>query len=172
MDTEITSNIYKECVPIAVTVLMIGQEVKQTKTVDYLPLANVIADPREGTTCLVAGWGFVDTTNTMSDVLKSAEVNVMGRGTCNRYWHSQPVITPDMVCAGPQGMNNNQDTCRGDSGGPLLCNKVQVGVTAFGAGDCGDRSRPKVYTFLSKQHIDWIKETMRKPALSETSATQ
>ncbi|KAK0134800.1 Granzyme A [Merluccius polli] len=164
MATEITSNIYKECVPIAVTVLMLDEEVHQTNTVKYLPLADVITDPREGTTCRVAGWGFVDHIKKMSDVLKSAEVNVMGRGTCNRYWHSDPVITPDMVCAGPQGMNNNQDTCRGDSGGPLLCNGVQVGVTAFGTEDCGDWTRPKVYTFLSKQHIEWIKKTMQKPA--------
>ncbi|KAK0135425.1 Granzyme A [Merluccius polli] len=148
--------------------LKLNQKVEQNNTVKYLPLADPIADPLEGTTCLVAGWGLVDnTTNTMSDVLKSAEVDVMGRETCNSstYWKSQPVITPDMVCAGPQGKNEDQDTCKGDSGGPLLCNGVQVGVTSFGVAGCRRHKKPGVYTFLSKQHIEWINKTMGEPAL-------
>ncbi|KAK0135423.1 Granzyme A [Merluccius polli] len=154
--------------------LKLNQEVKQTNTVKYLPLADVIEDPNEGTTCLVAGWGYFDNTNTTSDVLKSAKVDVMGRETCNSstYWKSNPVITPDMVCARPQENNEYQDTCKGDSGGPLFCNCVQVGVTSFGAAGCRPHKKPGVYTFLSKQHIEWIKETMQEPALSETSATQ
>ncbi|KAK0135415.1 Granzyme A [Merluccius polli] len=152
--------------------LKLKKEVKQTNTVKYLPLADVIEDPNEGTTCRVAGWGFFDNTNTTSDVLMSAKVDVMGREKCNSatYWNSD--ITPDMVCAGPQGKNKTQDTCEGDSGGPLFCNGVQVGVTSFGAAGCRPHKIPGVYTFLSKQHIEWMKKIMRKPALFETSATQ
>ncbi|KAK0134801.1 Granzyme A [Merluccius polli] len=151
--------------------LKLNQEVKQTETVEYLPLADVITDPREGDKCLVAGWGVVNVKKPeMSDVLKSAKVTIIGRKKCNssKYYNSQPVITPDMVCAGTLGKNllkKNKDTCQGDSGGPLLCNKLQVGITSFGKG-CGQRTKPGVYTFLSKQHIEWIKKTMRRPAFS------
>ena len=91
--------------------MQLNQKVKQTKTVKYLPLAKKIKDPREGTTCEVAGWGMVNDTKKMSDVLKSAKVDVMGRETCksSKYWNS--AITPDMVCAGPRGKNEYQDTC-------------------------------------------------------------
>ncbi|CAL8345704.1 unnamed protein product [Lota lota] len=146
--------------------LKLDQEAKQTKTVKYLPLASVIPDPPEGTKCMVAGWGAVNVENkTMSDDLMSANVTVIKRETCNspEYYNSDPVITPDMACAGTVGESQkDQDTCKGDSGGPLMCNGVQVGITSFGKG-CAVRTKPGVYTFLSKQHIGWIKKTMQKP---------
>ena len=46
---------------------------------------------------------------------------------------------------------------QGDSGGPLMCKGVQVGITSFGIAN-----KPGVYTFLSKEHIAWIKDKMRK----------
>ncbi|XP_056458425.1 granzyme K-like [Gadus chalcogrammus] len=147
--------------------IKLDQEAKPTKTVKYLPLANVIPDPKEGTKCVVAGWGAVSLKKLkMSDVLMSADVAVIKRETCNspKYYNSNPVITPDMVCAGTLGkkwLKKKKDTCTGDSGGPLVCNGVQIGITSFGE-SCGVKTKPGVYTFLSKEHIAWIKGTMRK----------
>uniref|UniRef100_A0A8C5CDX7 Peptidase S1 domain-containing protein n=1 Tax=Gadus morhua TaxID=8049 RepID=A0A8C5CDX7_GADMO len=129
----------------------------ESKNVQYLPLANVIPDPKEGTKCVVAGWGAVEIQNPeTSDVLRSADVAVFERKTCNspKYYNSK--ITRDMVCAGTKG-KKTQDTWTGDSGGPLMCKGVQVGITSFGIAN-----KPGVYTFLSKEHIAWIKNTMRK----------
>ncbi|CAL8250028.1 unnamed protein product [Boreogadus saida] len=137
---------------------------KESKNVKYLPLANVIRDPEEGTKCMVAGWGAVGLKKLkMSDVLMSAILTVIKRETCNspKYYNSK--ITPDMVCAGTRG-KTKKDACEGDSGGPLMCNGVQVGITAFGE-SCGVKTKPLkpgVYTFLSKEHIGWLKNTMRK----------
>ena len=86
---------------------------KQTTTVEYLPLADEIPDPKEGTKCMVAGWGAVGDPNlTMSDVLMSADVTVIKRETCNspKYYNS-PVVTRDMVCAGTLG-KKRKDTCK------------------------------------------------------------
>ncbi|XP_056458876.1 granzyme K-like [Gadus chalcogrammus] len=130
---------------------------KESKNVQYLPLDDVIPDPNEGTKCVVAGWGYVSTEkHKMSDVLRSANVAVIERKTCNspKYYNSN--ITRDMVCAGTLG-KKTQDTWKGDSGGPLMCKGVQVGITSF-----GEANKPGVYTFLSKEHIAWIKNKMRK----------
>ncbi|KAG7270411.1 hypothetical protein CRUP_009132 [Coryphaenoides rupestris] len=147
--------------------LKLDQEASQTKTVKYLPLANAIPDPQEGTKCQVAGWGAVNPKKfKMSDSLMSADVTVIKRETCNspEYYNSHPAITPDMVCAGTlkkKFLKKTTDTCKGDSGGPLICKGVQVGITSFGKG-CAVLTKPGVYTFLSKQHISWIKQTMKK----------
>ncbi|CAL8234164.1 unnamed protein product [Arctogadus glacialis] len=110
--------------------LMLDKEVNLTDTVKFLPLANEIPDPQEGTKCTVAGWGAVNASKLiMTDDLMSANVTVITRETCNSptYYNSDPVITANMVCAGTVGENETkQDACRGDSGGPLMCNGVQV----------------------------------------------
>ena len=54
---------------------------------------------------MVAGWGVVSEQNEeMSDVLRSADLTVIKRETCNspKYYNST-VFTPDMVCAGKLG---------------------------------------------------------------------
>ncbi|EGW11531.1 Granzyme E [Cricetulus griseus] len=45
---------------------------------------------------------------------------------------------------------------KGDSGGPLLCKKVTVGITSFGK---KDSSTPEVFTRISS-FLSWIKNTM------------
>uniref|UniRef100_A0A3B3VPT2 Granzyme K-like n=1 Tax=Poecilia latipinna TaxID=48699 RepID=A0A3B3VPT2_9TELE len=49
----------------------------------------------------------------------------------------------------------------GDSGGPLLCNGALVGVTSYGY-KCGLKTKPGVYAFLTKDHLDWIKKTVKR----------
>jgi len=86
--------------------MQLDRNVRKTKTVKYLRLANEIPDPQEGTKCLVAGWGAVNPKEfNMSDSLMSAKVTVIKRKTCNspEYYNSKPVITPEMVCAGTLG---------------------------------------------------------------------
>ncbi|CAK6950811.1 granzyme A-like [Scomber scombrus] len=101
----------------------------------------------------------------MSDVLMAVNVTVIDRVKCNScdHYNSRPVITKDMICAGYVG-NKPADTCQGDSGGPLLCNEALVGVTSFGKG-CGQEKFPGVYAFLSKEQLNWIKKTMKKPKI-------
>ncbi|XP_030226533.1 granzyme K [Gadus morhua] len=148
--------------------LKLSQAVEETMAIKYLPLANTIPDPKEGTICMVAGWGFVKVDiNKMSDDLMSADVTVIKRETCNltKYNNTKYTITSDMVCAGTVDENPDvRDTCQGDSGGPLMCNGVQVGITSFGIG-CANRTKPGVYALLTKQHTDWIKTVMQKQEL-------
>ncbi|XP_030594033.1 kallikrein-11-like [Archocentrus centrarchus] len=140
--------------------LKLNKPVKETKTVECLQLGTTVKDPAAGSKCVVAGWGKTEK-KTRSDVLMSAKVTVIDRQKCNssHYYNHKPVITSDMICAGSDGKKKT-DTCKGDSGGPLLCNGVLVGVTSFGPKVCGNTKKPGVYSFLSQQQLKWIENTI------------
>ncbi|MEQ2297244.1 hypothetical protein AMECASPLE_032800 [Ameca splendens] len=142
--------------------LQLDKPVKETKWVRSLKLNKAVEQPAVDSICTVAGWGKTNNVaKKMSDVLMSVNVTVINRTQCNSpdYYNLKPYITRNMICAGSNG-KNNADTCQGDSGGPILCNRVLVGVTSFGK-FCGLKKKPGVYSFLSKNHLNWIKKAMK-----------
>ncbi|XP_077378066.1 granzyme A-like [Festucalex cinctus] len=144
--------------------LKLDKPVKETKTVKRLALPRKVKDPKAGSRCSVAGWGRTSSeTKIMSNVLMSVDVTVIDRKTCNsaEYYDHKPVITDGMICAGSNGKKVT-DTCKGDSGGPLVCKGVLVGITSFGPWKCGLIKPPGVYSFLSKQQLEWIRTTMNE----------
>uniref|UniRef100_A0A8C9MS82 Acrosin n=1 Tax=Serinus canaria TaxID=9135 RepID=A0A8C9MS82_SERCA len=98
-----------------------------------------------------------------ADRLQQAKVRLIDLQLCNSSdWYAGEVH-PYNLCAGyPQG---TIDTCKGDSGGPLMCQDNNadywwvIGLTSFGEG-CARPRQPGVYT--SVQHFyDWIDYNMR-----------
>ncbi|XP_053267273.1 granzyme K [Pleuronectes platessa] len=145
-----------------IMLLKLDKSVKVTETVECFKLGDAIQDPAAGTRCMVAGWGFTNNNvKKMSDVLMSVTVTVVDREKCNsaEYYNNKPVITSGMICAGSDG-KNEADTCRGDSGGPLICSGRLVGLTSFGI-ECGRKDKPGVYSYLTERKLKWINETMK-----------
>ncbi|NXP80309.1 GRAA protein, partial [Ramphastos sulfuratus] len=132
------------------------------KAVRLIPLPTSADDPNPGTTCTVAGWGKTrNSERKLSDTLREVNVTVISRRICNdkSHYNNNPVITSNMICAG--STNGGKDSCNGDSGGPLRCNNVMKGITAFGkANKCGAVDGPGVYTRLTKQYLHWIRKTI------------
>lgn len=59
-----------------------------------------------------------------------------------------------MICAGREG-KWDVDACRGDSGGPLICDGEVVAIVSWGS-HCGEKGKPTIFTSVY-HHRDWIK---------------
>ncbi|XP_028137604.1 phenoloxidase-activating factor 3-like [Diabrotica virgifera virgifera] len=116
----------------------------------------------------VTGWGVTDTqTGAVSDILQKVDLPVVDLDHCRNVYKNQSraLLTYRQVCAGGK---NNQDSCPGDSGGPLHvagliddnARYIQQGVVSFGPRECGLEGFPGIYTRVA-YYMDWILNNLR-----------
>lgn len=102
-----------------------------------------------------------------TNVLQHAKIPHQSREVCQRVFSEAGVtITHDHICAGGE---NQIDTCKGDSGGPLFATvpfkifnsltinrQVQFGIVSFGLTGCGGKNvNAAAYSNLFK-YMPWI----------------
>ncbi|XP_054469296.1 complement factor D [Anoplopoma fimbria] len=108
-----------------------------------------------------AGWGSLDNLGSRPDKLQEVTVDVVISALCRRSDYFGSKFTANMICAQrvcPQPCDQlykKQDTCDGDSGGPLLFNGTVVGITSNGGRKCGQLKKPGIYTIIS-HYTRWI----------------
>lgn len=120
--------------------------------VDVEPIALSTERPNAGD-AVALGWGRTCESCPTSPVLVRAELPIVTREACSLLYPS--LIQPDMLCAGTA----EKDACYGDSGGPLLLDGAQVGITSWGRG-CARVGSPGVFTAVA-QVRDWIEVCSR-----------
>ncbi|GLV31538.1 Serine protease 7 [Carabus blaptoides fortunei] len=126
-----------------------------------LPLNGQKSSP--GEELAVAGWGFTER-NVYSPVKLKVNLPIVTDQSCSRVFKSRynVEITKTQLCAGGK---SGQDSCYGDSGGPLMRtmpgkdNFYVEGVVSFGA-LCGQEGLPGIYTRVS-EYLNWILDNMK-----------
>ncbi|XP_054570609.1 serine protease 41 isoform X1 [Eptesicus fuscus] len=113
--------------------------------------------------CWVTGWGDIRENKKLPApyILREVRVSIINNSRCN-FLFQQPNffyrMADDVICAGSE--DGKHDACRGDSGGPLTCEKnglwIQIGIVSWGVG-CGRPNRPGVYTNISR-YFSWIQK--------------
>ncbi|XP_039565840.1 granzyme K-like [Passer montanus] len=140
-----------------IMLLKLNDTAKLNKYVQLLPLPDFFEDVESGTLCQVAGWG--DTSpGKPSKYLCKTTLKIVNRKSCDKHYASDPKITKNMLCAAGKSKLYLSDTCKGDSGGPLICAGQYCGMVSFGE-ECENTSIPGVYAQLTEEYIDWIKRT-------------
>ncbi|ELK37886.1 Kallikrein-10 [Myotis davidii] len=100
-----------------------------------------------GDQCQVAGWG--------TTAHRRGKVSILRPRECEAFYPG--VLTNNMLCA---GLDQGQDPCQSDSGGPLVCDETLQGVLSWGVYPCGSAQHPAVYTQICK-YTSWIEKTIR-----------
>lgn len=103
-----------------------------------------------------------------SPTLRWLRLTLSGPETCRSAYKRTGAAIDDalQLCAGGEPL---EDSCDGDSGGPLSRPEVGeggvprqflVGIVSFGARRCGTPKLPGVYTRIST-YVDWIVDHLR-----------
>lgn len=120
----------------------------------------------EKQTLSVAGWGKTETVSASNLKLK-VNVDGVSNNDCQRVYSSENrQIIGSQVCAGGK---KGFDSCRGDSGGPLMRQNERgtppywylAGLVSYGPSPCGMENWPGVYTRVGS-FIPWIEANVRQ----------
>ncbi|KAM7376361.1 hypothetical protein PAMP_006102 [Pampus punctatissimus] len=133
------------------------------KAVEYLRIGgtNLVTDTEVET----AGWGSFDNLGSRPDKLKEVVIEVVSSTRCGRSDYFGRKFTSNMICAHkvcPDPCSEpykKEDSCDGDSGGPLLHSGIAVGITSNGGKKCGQIKKPGIYTIIS-HYTEWIDSIM------------
>jgi len=144
-----------------IAIVTLDRDITSKKVVEVcLPDSRV----NVGKKVRVAGWGTTTRAKNgkSTNKLQYVDLDTYGRSSCQQSYNSllrssssRVEVTDSMICAG----NNRGDSCKGDSGAPMLQLDSRyrwtiVGVVSFGPATCGSTT-PGVYTRVDK-YIDWI----------------
>lgn len=118
--------------------------------------------------CTATGWGkdAFTSDSKFSQLLKEVELPVVDNKRCEVALQQARLggsfsLHQGNLCAGGE---KDQDTCKGDGGGPLVCSgadgSIQLaGLVSWGI-DCGHPGVPGVYVKVS-HYLDWIRAITR-----------
>lgn len=119
---------------------------------------------------VATGWGITSDNGGPSNVLMKVSLDIFEQSRCNHAYKPglklpQGIYENSQFCAGSTTKNNN--TCSGDSGGPLqimhashFCTYTIIGVSSFGAFCTYLRNHSiGVYTNVFN-YLNWIEQTV------------
>ncbi|KAM7403687.1 hypothetical protein PAMA_004227 [Pampus argenteus] len=136
------------------------------KAVEYLRAGGT--NPDNDAEVETAGWGSLDNLGSRPDKLKEVVIEVVRSSRCRRSDYFGRKFTSNMICAHKlcpdpcSLLYKKEDSCDGDSGGPLLHNGTAVGITSNGGKKCGQIKKPGIYTIIS-HYTEWIDSIVGLP---------
>ncbi|XP_032291161.1 uncharacterized protein [Drosophila virilis] len=114
--------------------------------------------------CWTTGWGkdAFGEHGKYQNILKEVDVPILSHHQCEAQLRNTRLgysykLNPGFICAGGE---EGKDACKGDGGGPLVCERNGVwnvvGVVSWGIG-CGQVNVPGVYVKVSA-YLPWIQQ--------------
>lgn len=143
--------------------IQLQYQFKMKSTVKLIAMPKSKID-YSGKSVLIMGWGNAGVDEKASEgneteprKLQTLKTTVHDMKTC-----TERIGSPSAICLGKKG----EVACSGDSGGPLIFEKLIIGICSFGFGCSGELAvYENVYT-----HRDWINEVAGKPSCTRCKA--
>ncbi|XP_049533983.1 trypsin 3A1-like [Anopheles darlingi] len=132
-----------------------------------IALASRLEDLTYEENCVISGWG-----RTLDDLesyeqLRAVEIPLVSEELCSVAYGEK--IDSSMICAG-DFENGGKGSCTYDSGGPLVCGDVQVGIVSWGKG-CALPGFPDVYSNVLYAK-SWINSILHESNYRQTRPSQ
>ncbi|KAK3786437.1 hypothetical protein RRG08_012425 [Elysia crispata] len=149
-----------------VAVLTLAGELTYSDCVAPLCLPPPGSSPFNADFCVAAGWGITQDNGhgALVQDLQKVVLPLVPQHLCLRVY--DPAYINDLkLCAGDL-THGGVDTCKGDSGGPLMC-KIRdtyytYGIVSFGS-VCGAVNQPGIYTnVVDSRILDFINRALRQ----------
>ncbi|XP_059050732.1 phenoloxidase-activating enzyme-like [Achroia grisella] len=130
-----------------------------------LPTSDITASPPSKLILEVAGWGAYNQTTRKSNIKLYVRVPFVDMQECKTIYNQPKLAEAELwskqICAGGE---KNRDSCKGDSGGPLMYQNQRiyeaVGLVSYGPTVCGQEKIPAVYTKVY-DYISWIRDQLK-----------
>ncbi|KAG5858158.1 snake venom serine protease precursor [Bothrops jararaca] len=123
------------------------------KSAHIAPLRLPSNPPSVGSVCRIMGWGAITSPNeTFPDVPHCANINLLHYSVCRAAYPELPAKSRTL-CAGI--LQGSKGSCKGDSGGPLICNGQFQGIVSWGGDPCAKSREPALYTKVF-DYLPWI----------------
>lgn len=107
-----------------------------------------------GDDVIISGWGLTkDGATAVATNLQYAIVKVISNDECKQTYGSLTISSKNICTATPNGTS----TCSGDSGGPMVYEGTQIGVTSFVHRDGCQSGAPAGFVRVTS-YLTWIKE--------------
>uniref|UniRef100_A0A8C6GM50 Urokinase-type plasminogen activator n=1 Tax=Mus spicilegus TaxID=10103 RepID=A0A8C6GM50_MUSSI len=134
-----------------------GQCAQPSRSIQTICLPPRFTDAPFGSDCEITGFGKESESDYLYPKnLKMSVVKLVSHEQCMQPHYYGSEINYKMLCAADPEWKT--DSCKGDSGGPLICNiegrPTLSGIVSWGRG-CAEKNKPGVYTRVS-HFLDWI----------------
>jgi V8-like Glu-specific endopeptidase len=141
-----------------IAILKLNTKIQKTRSTSWLCLANFKVNYFEN--MIAIGYGRTSENGFSSSNLMQVNITLYPFDYCNKtlkQFNSMLSNSKSQICAGD--MNGKRDSCKGDSGGPLMYKLndrwYAYGLVSYGFG-CARKAMPAIYTNIS-YYYDWIK---------------
>lgn len=144
-----------------IALIRLDRNIRYSNSIRPICLPSVIGSTDKVTNQFtVAGWGRT-LENRKSQTKQKLVMTLVDQQKCvSKFAKAKVKIVPSQLCAGG---NYAEDSCEGDSGGPLMHVRqgswVLAGIVSFGF-KCGLKDWPAVHTRV-EYYTDWIQSNMR-----------
>ncbi|CAH1099416.1 unnamed protein product [Psylliodes chrysocephalus] len=136
--------------------LRLNSPMYENKNIQFVKLPSRTIDGDVSNVCedtTILGWGRVNANiRGCSQRLMCVNLKIMSTTDCLKEY---PTMKKNFICTEP---SLEKDSAAGDSGGPLMCNDIQYGITSFGRNVSG------YYTRVDK-YLHFIRYSMKNSGL-------
>ncbi|KAL7735790.1 hypothetical protein ACLKA6_017796 [Drosophila palustris] len=125
-----------------IALVRLSTQLTYSLSVKAIGLAST--SPKSGADVSVSGWGFTEESGAtgFANSLQVVHLQIIARNECAsaKYGYGWDFVGEEMICAA----SDNKDACTGDSGGPMVSDRLLAGIVAWGYG-CARTNYPGVY---------------------------